>query len=365
MNPAEILADPRRRNLAVLAAAALLSLILALVVIWQQSSGGNTAPARTEFIPGFAHDVRHAARIHVVSKTGAFDVVFVPEKGWVVPERGNYPASFDLIQRTLVGLAALQTIEPKTARPEWFHFVNLDTPPKGDGVLIAVSDDKGKELASLIAGKSEDIGDPTGAVGLFVRRPGDNQSWLARSVLDARPALTDWLDKTVMDVDRARIRAVDVSPTNNGPTFTVSRLDPGKPDFILTPLPAGQKVADPTVPDGVAAAITGFGFDDVQPAANLDFSGPNVAHVTTLTFDGLKVTVNVLKSGADYWATIAGGYDETKPDASREAATINAHAAGWAYKLPQYKGQLFMTTLADLLKPPAAPPAAPGLPPQP
>lgn len=359
MNTDALLADPRRRNLAVLGAAALVSLALALLVVWQQS-GETAATGGTEFIPGFARQVRNAAHIRIDSKAGAFDIVFIPEKGWVVRQRANYPASFELVQRTLVGLAALQTVEPKTARPEWFHFVGLDAPPKGDGVLIAVSDDKGKALASLIAGKSEDIGDTSGAVGLFVRRPNENQSWLARSVFEPRGALTDWLDKSLLDVDRARVQEVDVQPADNGPTFTVSRADPGKPDFTLTPIPAGKTLPDPTAPDGVASVLTSFGFDDVRPATDLDFAGAAVAHVTVRTFDGLKVTVNVLKSGADYWGTIsAEATDPTRPDAAKEAATINAHASGWAYKLPAYKGQLYMTTLDSLLKTPTAPAAPP------
>jgi hypothetical protein len=359
-----LLADPRRRNLAVLAAIALVSLILALVVVWQQSAADQSSAPPEQFFPGFAKEVRNAAHIHVTSKAGAFDVVFVPEKGWVVPERANYPASFDLVQRTLVGLAALQTLEPKTARPDWFHFVGLDTPPKGDGIAIAVSDDKGRELAALIAGKSEDIGDASGATGLFVRRPTENQSWLARSVLDPRGTLTDWLDKTVMSVDRARIEVVDVQPAGGGAPFTVSRPNPATPDFLLTPIPAGKAVADPTIPDGVASAITEFGFDDVRPASDFDFTNAaTTARVVTRTFDSLKVTVTVLKSGADFWATVsAEAADPAKPDAAKEAATINAHAAGWAYKLPAFKGQLYMTTLDSLLKAPTAPP---GSPPQP
>ncbi|MEJ1970672.1 MAG: DUF4340 domain-containing protein [Rhizomicrobium sp.] len=359
-----ILADPRRRNLAVLGAIALVSLLLAILVVWQQAREGAAGSAHGQFLRGFAKEVRNAAHIHIVSKAGAFDVVFVPEKGWVVPERANYPASFDLVQRTLVGLAALQTIEAKTARPDWFHFVGLDMPPKGDGVLIAVGDDKGRELAAVIAGKGEDIGDPTGATGLFVRRPGEDQSWLARSVLDPRGSLTDWLDKRVMDVDRSRIQDVDVEPAGGGATFTVSRANPGDPDFKLTPVPAGKSVSDPTVPDGVAAAITGFGFDDVRPAHEIDFSNAAAtARVTTRTFDGLKIAVSVQKIGDDYWATVsAEASDPTKPDTAKEAAAIDAHASGWAYKLPSFKGQLFMTTLDSLLKAPAAPPAAPPQP---
>ena len=352
MNLNAILAEPRRRNLAILAAVALVSLALTAIVLWQQSDEGSPTITSTEFFPGFAKQVRNAAHSRVVSRAGSFDVVFVPERGWIVPERSDYPASFDLVQRTLVGLAALQTLEPKTARPEWFHFVGLDTPPKGDGILIEVSDDKGHTLASVITGKSEDIGDSSGATGLFVRRPGENQTWLARSVLDPRGSLNDWLEKSVMDIDRARIQEVVVQPAGGSPSFTVSRRDPSTVDFTLTPIPAGKTVADPTVPDGVAAAITGFGFDDVRPAHDLDFAAG--ARVTTTTFDGLKVVVTVLKTGADYWATISAEGDG-RPDAAKEASAINAHASGWAYKLPAFKGQLYMTTLDSLLTAPSPP----------
>jgi len=358
MNMDIVLSDPRRRNLAVLGLIALVSLLLALGAIWQQAREGAPVFASREFFPGFARDVRNVARIHVASKAGAFDVVFVPEKGWVVPERENYPASFDLVQRTLVGLAALQTIEPKTARADWLHFVDLDAPPRGNGILITAGDEQGHALASLITGKSEDIGDATGAVGLFVRRPNEDQSWLVRSVLDPRASLSDWLDKHVMDVDRSRIQEVDVDPAG-GARFVLARSRPSDADFVLTPIPAGKTVADPSGPDGVASAITSFGFDDVRTARSFDFgNAATTARVITKTFDGLKVTANVLKQGADYWATIsAEPVDASKPDAAKEAAAINAHASGWAYKLPAYKGQLFMTTLDSLLKAPAATPA--------
>jgi hypothetical protein len=275
----------------------------------------------------------------------------MPEKGWVVPSRSDFPASFDLVRRTLVGLAALQTIEPKTARTDWLDYIGLEGPPKGDGIEITVRDDKNQVLAALITGKSEDIGDATSATGLFVRRPGDNQSWLARSVLDPRAALSDWLEKTVMDVDRARIQEVDVDPAGSA-SFTVHRDAPSEPDFKLSPVPPGKTISDPAAPDGVASAITGFGFDDVRPAREIDLSDATTnARVVSKTFDGLKVSVNVKQLGADHWAIVSAS--AFKPEAEAEATAINAHASGWAYKLPAYKGQLFMTTLDSLLKPPA------------
>jgi hypothetical protein len=345
--------DPRRRNLSVLAGVTIVAVLLAVVALWQQANIGRRANAPEQFFPGLARHVRDAARIHIVSKAGgAFEIAFIPEKGWVVPSRSDFPASFDLVRRTLVGLAALQTIEPKTARADWLHYIGLEAPPKGDGIEITVRDDKNQVLAALITGKSEDIGDASGATGLFVRRPGEIQSWLTRSVLDPRATLSDWLEKAVMDVDRARIQEVDVDPAGSA-SFTVRRALPSEPDFKLAPVPAGKTVADPAAPDGVASAITGFGFDDVRPAREIDFSDSATnARVVTKTFDGLKVTVNVKRQGADYWAIVSA--DAFKPEAEGEASAINARASGWAYKLPADKGQLFMTTLDSLIKAPAS-----------
>jgi hypothetical protein len=351
--------DPRRRNLLILAAIAVVSVLLACLAVWQQSRNDVTASAQSDFFPGFAKKVRKATHIHVASSVSTFDIVFSPQKGWVVPQRYDFPASFDLVRRTLVGMAALVTLEPKTANPAWLHFIGLDAPPKGAGIAITVSNEKGETLASLIAGRSEDIGDSSGAVGLFVRRPDETQSWLARSVFDPRPQISDWLDKTVMDVDRARIQNVSFQPSN-GQAFMVSRAKPSDPDFTLSPL--SKPLADASMPDGVAAAITGFSFNDVRPARDLDFGAQGVSHVVTTTFDGLRVTVSVLKQATDYWASVsAEPVDPSKTDAGKEAAIINAHASGWAYKLDTFKGQLFMTTLDTLLK--AAQGPAAGVPP--
>ena len=69
------------------------------------------------------------------------------------------------------GFTPEDVIEPKTARADWLPAVGLDAPPRGNGVAVTLMNDKGEPLAALIAGKSEDIGDPSGAIGLFVRKP--------------------------------------------------------------------------------------------------------------------------------------------------------------------------------------------------
>ena len=344
-----IKADPRRRNLAVLAAIALVALALALGgVVHESALTGNKYPAETVF-PKLPDQVRKIARVHIVSKAhGTLDVVFNPQRGWVLPQHSNYRASFEQLRATVVGLAALQTIEPKTARPEWYGAIAVDAPPKGSGTFIELMDDRGRVLASLIAGKSTDIGDASGAIGLYVRKPDETQSWLVRSVFEPKSDAGDWLDKNVIDIDRARIAEADITPPT-GPAYVVKRAKPSDPDFAIANIPAGREEAYQGAGDSVAAAITGFSFDDVRPATDFDFG--NAPRVVFRTFDGLTVTVQIVPQGQDFWATVYAEGAPGKPDAEREARTIDAHANGWAYKLPDYKGKLFMTTLDTLLKP--------------
>ena len=342
--------DPRRRNLAVLAALALVSVLLAILALDRRAAEvAPKYPPQATF-PGLAGKLGEVTRIHIESKKdGAFDVTFVPMKGWVLPSRSNYPASFEEVRKTLVGLAALQTIAPKTARPDWFHYVDLDAPPKGGGVLISLSGDKGNVLAALIVGKSEDIGDASESVGLFVRKPGETQSWLVSSPFAPRASPSAWLRKNVVDVDRARVQEVDVRPLS-GPAYAVRRDRPSDTGFALAPMPRGRELADPSAPDGVASALADFSFDDIQPAGNLDFEN-QASRTVTRTFDGLIVGVDVVKQGSDYWARVAAGAAPGKPDAAKEARDIDTYAQGWAYKLPAFKGAQFMALLDGLLKP--------------
>jgi hypothetical protein len=348
-------ADPRRRTLAILGIAAFVSVLLALWALRQEAAEVAPKYQSREFFPGLASRVREAARIYIVSKKfGVVDIVFKPIKGWVLPRKSDYPASFEEVNKTLVGLAAMETIEPKTARPDWFHYVGLDAPPKGDGVAISVGDDHGHVLADLIAGTSEDIGDTSGATGLFVRRPHENQSWLVRAEFEPHSDPADWIDKNVIDVDRARIQSTVIDQPD-GKSFEVHRDKPGDPDFTLAAMPAGRELANPSAPDNVAAALTGFTFEDVVPAKEIDFA--NATRLVTRTFDGLSITAEVVRLGPAYWVELDAASTNASPETGKEARTINARVNGWAYKLPDYKGAQFTTSLESLLKPPPGKPA--------
>jgi hypothetical protein len=349
-DPNVVLRDPRRRGLVLLGAAAAIAIVLAALSLWHQASLVAPKYVPESFFSNLMARERGVARIHIEShKYGAFDIDFKPSSGWVLPGEHDYPADFALVHTTLVGMAGLETIAPKTSRADWLHYLDLGTPSKnGHGTLISLLDEHGKVIASLIAGKTKDIGEPGGATGLFVRKPDSNQSWLVRSVFTPKPDPNDWLNKDVIGVDRARIREAVVTPSS-GPAYTVRRDKPSDSDFTLAEMPKGRTLSYNSAPDGVAAAIVGFTFDKVAPASRFDFT--HASRLVTRTFDGLVVTAHVIKMGDDYWATLSA---EAKPDKTAirdEAHKINKRASGWAFRIPSYKGAQFMTARDSLLKP--------------
>ena len=356
--------DPRRRNLMILAGVAVVMVVFAVFALVRQSEEVAPHYQPQSFLPGLASQVREIAHIRLVSKSGTVDVQFKPDKGWVVTNHDDYPASFEHVRETVVGLAALQTIEPKTARADWLHYLDLDAPPKGEGIAITLQDGQGHALASIVTGKNVEIGDPSGAVGLFVRQADSDQSWLVRSVYQPKADAKDWLDKQVLDVDVARVQEVDINPTT-GPSYELRRDKPNVAGLSLVDMPKGREMAYPGITDSIAGLLSGLTFDDVSSAKEFDFSDPaHVSRLVTHTFDGLTVTVNAIQKGNDFWATVSAEGAPDKPEAQKQARAIDARTSGWAYKLPQYKGRQFMISLDSLLKPlpSAATPAAPAMP---
>jgi len=345
--------EPRRRNLIILGSAAAISLVLAALALEQRIEQGAPKYKPTEFLPGFAANVKNAALIHIVSHSGAFDVTYTPDKGWVLPAKGGYPADFDEVRHELIGLAALETIAPKTDHAEWLHYLSLDTPPKGTGTEITVKDAQGKVLASLIAGNTEELGDPNGSNGLFVRHPDENQAWLARAVFTPHGDPSAWLNTHVVTVGATRLQEAVMMPAS-GPAFTLSRAKPSDQIYALANAPKNSQPNSLTI-NKIAYTIANFSFSDVAPAASIDFSKPG--HAVARTFEGLLVNFDIAQTGGDVWVRLsASTAPGAGPSVAQEAAAINARAGGWAYKMPPEKGTALLTTLAQVMTPPPPPP---------
>ncbi|NWH09567.1 MAG: DUF4340 domain-containing protein [Alphaproteobacteria bacterium] len=374
------LRDKRLRDLFILAVATAVMVALAIAALILRAQEVSPGFDPVPVFPALKSQVNTVAKIVIESQKGKFEAVRDPDGTWRLPGKGGYPAEFEQVNRAINGMAELELAEQKTARYDWHEALDLVMPEEGGkAVVLTLLDGAGTELAALVAGKVQDV-PSVGSLGtLYVRRKGEDQTWLARGFLTLQTDQAAWLDKTLFAMPRERIKSADIAPPE-GASYTLSRAKKEDRDFTLSAVPEGRQPLAGNVLSGIAGALEGITFDDVMAFKPEDFAKASRAAFTT--FDGLTVIVSVMSNGEGYWANFNAigeavppaegapvpAEGEAAPDAVGEAKAINARVAGWAYRLPRYKGELLQTAFDTLLlpaQPEGEAPAAPGLTPVP
>ncbi|MGH6969183.1 MAG: hypothetical protein ACREEL_02525 [Stellaceae bacterium] len=338
----------RQRHLLVLLAIAAVAVALAVV----SSVGGPSAqsdPLVGQLVlPDLGGQLQTVDRVTIVR--GAQKATLKRAgNDWQVEEKGGWSADLKRVRRLLLGLAELRYVEPKTREPRLYARLAVEDAGKPDSksTLVTVADAKGKLLGDIIVGKSkyDELGG--GGDGLYLRKPGNAQSWLARGSLDLAGDMDVWLDKAVIDVPTATVKEA-VFTAANGAEVAIMR-DTASDKFRLAhPLPHGKKLKSGDTLEEPPGALASLELADVQPAAAFAFPAAGVAHARFDTFDGLTVTLDIAEQGKTSWVRIAAVGSGA---AAARAQAINAKARGWLFAFPDYRIGLLKTTLAGLIEP--------------
>ena len=338
------------RTSIILAGIAVVVLVLALVF-----GHTGTAPSRPDAVapgtlvfPGLAAKLQQAARVEITSKG---QTLAITRKGdtWGLPDRGNYPVQQDKLREVLTGLTELRLTEPRTAEPSLYERLGVGDPGAATSTanLVRVLDGSGHAIAELIVGHRRVRTQGNVPEGIYVRRPGEAQSWLAegRLPVDADPQL--WLDRDIANIGAAKVSSVLV---NRGDEALQFGRDGEKP--VLKTPEEHPKLDDYRVED-VFRALETLTLTDVRPAAQEP--GEKIGTATFATADGTVVDATVFRADKDIWVQLAVHGDNA------EAKQLSARTAGWTFEVGSWKEKAFVPTLADLkASEPEKPAAAPG-----
>jgi hypothetical protein len=304
--------------------------------------------------PDLASKLKDARRIEITNK-GNVTVIALKNGVWGVDDRGGYPVQETKLRGLLTGLTELRLAEPRTSEPSEYARLGLEDPTKdtkGTASLLRVLDAGGKPIVALIVGhrRTRTQGDVPDEV--YVRRPGDPQSWLADGSIQADADPQVWLDRNIMNISPTLI--TKVVSTKGGSTIELTRDG----DKLKMTQPADvPKLEDYKVED-VDAALTNLTFQDVRPI-NEPY-GDKAGEAVFSTSDGRTITVTLYHLGKDSWTRFAvAGTDKSKPEADK----LNAKLANWAFETGIWKDAALVPSLDDLKAPPPTPPAKPAEPP--
>ena len=353
------------RNLVVLGGVTLFFCVAAAIALTNQRDATAAQFEPGPFFPGLSDRVNQASTLVYtigLGMEGTSNITIERDDDgvWHVAEREGFPARTNKVRKTILGLIELEAFEPRTANAEWHRNLGLLEPEKlGSAVRVQLLDKDGNELASLLAGDIvESTTDIQGRGFLYVRRDGEDQTWLARGALSLDKDVSGWLETDVVSIPLARTRRVSLWVGTNQ-LAVLSRLSPDHPNFIVENVPEGAVSRGAPIVNASATAFSGFAFEDGVPVSSINFTDPPVAVIET--FDGLKLTVTMVGAGSGMWAKFLAeaDYDVLGDEGDRaaldaEVSDINARVGTWAYKLETNLGLRLTQTLSELTRPVSA-----------
>ena len=331
----------------------------------------NVAEDRPELLfPDLRPRVNDVVAVEVRGPGGAFTIARGEDGAWTIPEKHGYPVRFATVRKAVVGVAGLVPLEAQTEKPGLHGKLGLARPgEEGEGVVVALRDAEGRRLAAVVAGRERFSGTETRPGRYFVRREGENRAWLVEGRLQASGRAARWLDPALPRLDRREVRAIRTEKAD-GEVIELARDAPERLDFRMEgavtvsgpdlargalSLPPGTRILRETAVSELVSALEYLTFEDVAPASDVDLAGGTLAEYTT--FDGLVVGVRVKRVAGAWWARFHARFDPGRAarESRNESEAINARFGGWAYRLPDHKGEdLVMRREALLVDVPAA-----------
>ena len=304
--------------------------------------------------PDLAPRLQDAARIEITHQDKTMTLARNGD-AWGLADRGGYPVQASKLRGMLTALTELRLVEPRTTDPAEFSRLGLEDPngKTATSDLLRVLDASGKPIVAVIVGHRRVRTQGNVPEQVYVRRPDDNQTWLAEGSLQADADPQQWLDRDIMNIDHARIATVSV--TRGDETLNFARDG----EKLALRSPSDHPTLDDYKLDDIDRALELLTFQDVQP--DRDPVGDKIGQSVYTTDNGLVVTATVFKGDKDIWARFsaapAPGHDSA--DKSKdEADKLNARLAGWTYQLGSWKQKALVPSMDDLKSPPPERPAA-------
>ena len=234
----------------------------------------------------------------------------------------------------------------KPKRPHDIALLELEDPSAKDAKsrLVRLIDDTGGVIAEAVVGKKRYDAFGASKGGTYVRKPGDEQTWLSNADLDVSLAVRDWVQPGLLDLAASKIAKVTIEIPGEEP-LVIARDEKDAGKHTLVGIPDGKKLKEGAGIDGIVRGVGSIELEDVRkpPAAPGGEAG-----VAKIEADGgLAVALRLRKEGEDYWLALEATGDG---DAKKTADEIAAKAKGWGFKVPAGKAQAILKRRADLFE---------------
>lgn len=276
--------------------------------------------------------------------------------GFVVANKGNYPAVIKKINNLLTTCMTVRTVERITSDPDNHEKLEV-TEEKARTVVKFLGKDE-KVITGLVVGKTESETDIT-----YVRLVTDNDVYSVKDTPVVQSSPVDYIEKEIANVDRDDVVRATITGPNSSYTLRVE--DDNDKNITLEDLREGKKLKESEAKN-VLGALSYFSFNDVKKesefeAGTLKFDRTYVSELkdsTVYTFDIAKADDETyVKCRAEYTdksRVIEEGEELKKTEAKLlardQAADFARRHQGWVYTIPDWKAKNLTKELSELVE---------------
>ena len=267
-------------------------------------------------------------------------------KNWTVKEASDYAARTSKIKRAILGLAQLKLREPKTKLKDKYSKLELLDPTTmgAKSKRVYLIDNTGQTIGDIIIGKRRPSKTGSNVGGIYVRFPGQKQTWLAEGDIDISSNITDWLEQKIINLKSKRIKKVIIRH-ENGDILEVHKRTTEDSIFLLKNIPVNKKITSETEPSTIGKILENLVLENVKKEASIgSFSSKGSLVADFSTFDGLFVRLHQFNRDKKFWITIEASGDHM------DAKVINKRTRGWVYQIADYSGAILMRRVKDFVE---------------
>ena len=251
---------------------------------------------------------------------------------WRIPEQQNYPADVVKIRNLLALFADVRTLETKTSDPEFYRKLGVEDPESEGADNVRVDFSTPDSSWSLIVGRTSS----QRGKGNYVRKSGDDVSWLIDQTIIADKDAGDWLEQQILHIEEADLKSITIDDAESGKQLEVAREEAGKPLKLKNE--TGEESGDLIYRiHRLSSVVDYLRFKHLMPAATARSLVQDESRLMAkyTDYDGLEVTIRAYKKNDKEIFTLETGVAEGSSETAREESrTLADLVAGHAYEVP-------------------------------
>lgn len=346
-----------------LAIAAVVSLVTAGLVHSAYDTWNVENVSGEKLFPGFDRDANQVGQLAI--QQGEKKLEFHKAKGsWTIANRGGYPAKTESVQQLLVRIARAELVEAKTKDPKRYGLLELEDPSGKDAqsTMIGLRDAGGKTIGELVVGKRRQSAFGQGRSGVYVRRPGNDQTWLSNVSIRPTFDVSDWVEPVFFRIGDAKVKALTLKTPDGGDVQIVAEEKKGdkKEDtFKFAAIPDGKKLKKDVDASVIVRGLETFELTDVRKRADAKLPKDAVTIPAVIeTEKGMKLEAELVRIGEDdRWLSLK--VVEDGKDA-KAAKSFREKLDGWQFKIADWRARQVFKTAGEMFedKPKEAPAAS-------